>query len=459
MHLVNNRYESDELSEWDDDFEDSATPDETVDIEKSLSSLDLPPAFAKIPGGPGHLVLNGPGAGTAIVPDGDPQGEHVSIQSRDEALSGASPLFVVHRPHANAGTMPRLMASVVSATRGKVAIAASVDLPKATDKTLKKWFDDCGAASLRIADPSAYLMDPGIVKVRPLSERALRWRPYLSSDSLKSEQILDNQRALGANLLLSPGRALDPHSPQAALDEAFAQADDALAHLNLGEHLAVNLTLPSVWLSSNQLQTKLFGQLLDQEQYKIWHIRVQWPASLRATQQPTSEDLLKGYKRLAQLAADEERVLILPQTGLTGWFQLAFGSTGFGAGLSGAAQAFKEVSPGGNGNIPEVEKYFEPSLLHTVERPVHETMRRQAGFVACDCPYCPELHSRSAWDHTLAKLHALHWSGRLAGAVAAGRTREAVVRRRTRDAIQRAASLPLASISNPRHLAVWDRLL
>ncbi|WP_243076414.1 hypothetical protein [Microbacterium sp. SS28] len=446
--------------DWDEETDGVASDSLEDDLDLAPTAQTFAPRGV-LPDGATTVVLSGAGAGSAIVPHEVPREQDaVALLSRDSALSRSSPVFMVHRPHQNGILMPRLLASVASVTRGRVAAAASVALPQATNESLSTWLSSCVVASVTMADPLGYLKDPTIVRVPAVSDRARRWRPYLAEAGDDIPSLLELQRTVGANLLLTPGRALDPTNAQTALDAAFAQGDDALANLGTGERLALNLTLPATWLSSESLRAKLFAQLLDQEQFDVWHIRVQWPSTVRSLHQPLSLELLTGYKRLSQLAADEGHALLLPQTGLTGWLQLAFGGHGFGSGLFGSGQAFKEHSQGGSGGQPEVERYFEPTLLHPVERAVHDAMRRADGYVTCDCPYCPALHAKSDWDHTLARLHLMHWQGRLAGrAFEQGKSQEAAIRGAVRAAVDAAAAQPLAGISLPRHLTIWDQLL
>ena len=446
--------------DWEDEADEGALANLSEDLDVTLSS-DSSVALGALSDGTTTVVLRGPGAGsTSSTTDPSRERPAVTLLGRDGALAGASPLFLVHRPHQKGSLMPRLLASVAAATRGSVGTAVSVGLPQATNESLSVWLSSCVVASVKLADPLGYLKDPTIVRVPAVSDRARRWRPYLGEPGDDVASLLELQREVGANLLLTPGRALDPTNAQASLDRAFGQGDDALADLRPGERLALNLTLPATWLASDTLRAKLFAQLLDQEQFDVWHIRVQWPSSLRSLHQPVSLELLTGYKRLSQLAGDEGHALILPQTGLTGWLQLAFGGHGFGSGLFGSGQAFKEHSQGGSGAQPEVERYFEPTLLHPVERAVHDAMRAEQGYVMCDCPYCPALHAKQEWDHTLARLHLMHWQGRLAGlAFEQGRSQEAAIRGAVRAAVIASAAQPLAGISVPRHLSVWDQLL
>lgn len=431
-------------------------------LDEQLDQSDTQRVVATLPDGR-SLVVSGPGAGTAVLSkdhgaEANETRTHRGLATRDQALSGSQPVMIVHCPHADRSLVPRLMGSIVAATGGSVSVAASVRLPSATLSSHAGWLDSCAAASLKIADPAGYLLDGGIVRVKAVSDRSRGWAPYLDTDPIAPTSILAAQRSAGANLLLSDGRALDPGSPDKSLVKAFSEADDVLAELDSGERLALNLTLTAQWLQNPDLREKLFAELVDQEQFDIWHIRVQWPASLGTFEQPRNVDLLTGYKRLAQLAEDEERILLLPQSGLTGWLQLGFGSLGFGVGQTSSLHAFKEDNQRGGGGAPPIPRYFEPTLLHTVERSVHDALSNQPGYVECDCPFCPSLLSNADWNHKLASLHHLHWMGRLANPASA-RSRSAAVRQAVRAATRAALKQPLVGTSEPKHLPVWDRLL
>lgn len=456
--------ETEELADWDDSAGDSAESEQEAEANRQLSLAEGPSVTAALPGSNESLIVSGRGAGTVVLSDVEAQNVRTvpALRTRDEALTASTPLMFVHRPHQRGITIPHLLANVFATTEGAVSMGAAVPLPNATTTAHKEWLDSCKAASVKIADPSGYLLDSNVVRVKEISARAKRYMPYLETDPLDIDKVMQAQREAGANLLLSSGRALDPTDAQPALDAAFSEADKALAGLEPGERLALNLTLSSQWLSNATLRSALFAQLLDQEQFDVWYIRVQWSSSLRALHQPLALELLQGYKRLAQLAQDEDRVLLLPQTGLTGWLQLAFGASGFGAGPFGSGHAFKEHTQGGSGGQEPIPRYFEPTLLHSVERTVHDALSNQDGYIPCKCPYCPALlePNARAWNHELARLHHLHAMGTLAGVAAAtNKSMSAAIRRTVRAAKEAAAGQPLAGISAPQHLQVWDQLL
>lgn len=452
----------------DDEFEFSVDEDDQFDPFGLDDGDDLddgqPPQVALLSDG-SALRLTGPGAGSVVEADSSTatavtRTVQTNLPTRDALLGGRLPILLMHRPHEGGTAVPGLLASIVAATKGQVGLGTVTPLPRSTLASNVRWLSECSAASLRIADPLVFRLDGAVLPCKPPSSRSRGWWPYLEADPVDVKDVLDAQRQVGANLLLSPGRGVDPADPQLSLDRAFAEADEALAALQTGERLALNLTLPRSWLSRPPLRDQLLAHLLDEEQFDVWYIRVQWSSNLRATEQPTDIELLSGYKRLAQLADDEERTLLLPQTGLTGWLQLAFGAAGFGSGLPGSDQAFKEPI-GGGGGLQPIERYFEPTLLHTVERTMHDTLRARPGYVQCSCPYCPALHAAEDWRHGLAQMHLLHWTGRLAADAAGtglGGANKAI-RRAVRTAMSTASDEPLTGLSEPRHLAVWDRLL
>lgn len=444
--------------DWDgDDAEDEPSAD---DLEGLLQSSDLSledevgaPPTALLPDG-STLALTGPGAGRTS--DGPPDAlAAITLRNRDESLD-AGPVVLYHRPREGAGDIPRLLASVVAATRGRVSLGAVSPLGTLTAISNQAWLSSCGAAGIRIADPLCFKLDADMGQ-RPFSGVATRHWQRLLADPSNISDVLDTQREVGANLLLTSGRMLAMGDPQQALDDLCAEGDAALALLARGERVALNLTLPTEWLTDATLRGLLLDQLLDQEQFDVWYVRVLWPSSPAHPAQPTRAALLDGYKRLAQLADDEDRRLLLPQSGLTGWLQLAFGATGFGTSPTGSGQSLRREQ-GGGGGFPPVERYFEPSLLHVVERPTHDVLLRSQGYVRCTCPYCPALHSGGGWSHPLARMHHAYWCGRLAdpGSRPAG-----AVRRTVRAALREAERLSavLTGPNDPTHLQAWDRLL
>ena len=436
----------------DEDF------DEAVEAAEGLVTR-----VARLADGSGDLVLDGPGAGSVRTPSaGDESVEVSPIRDRESALDGRAPLFLVHRPYRYWRSMPRLLANIHASAGIGVALGVVSRLGMFSEDSHREFHGLCGAASVRIVDPEGSRSNPRGLRFLDTSPRQLARAPYLAPGAVVNvADVLDLQRERGANLLLTPGRALDPANPQPSLDEAFADGDEALAHLRSGERVALNLCMSADWLTSEHLRDALLAQLLDQEQFDTWYLRVQWSTSIRSHAQPILEPLLRGYRRIAELAADEGHILLLPQTGLTGWLMLAFGASGFGSGIGGAEQAFREETGGGGNGAPPIERYFERSLLHTIERTSRHIVLGDPAYVQCHCPYCAALLAGPAWSHEYAGLHQVFNAGLLTSAVAPtgrGGTHGAV-RRTVQAARHFALGKALTGLSEPRHLQVWDRVL
>jgi hypothetical protein len=418
---------------------------------------------ARLADGSGFLIVDGPGAGSVT---GHSTGldirEAAPLPGRDDALDGTLPLFIVHRPHIFHKAVPRLLAQLHAAAGGNLALGVSSWLPGATVKSHAEFSTSCSAAAVRIIDPLGFIADPQDVRVKEPSDRAVKWAPYLRGGVVSAADLLDMQRERGADLLLTSGRALDPSDARRSLAEACDEGDDALAALKPGERLAINLTMSADWLRRPQLLDALLTELIEQQQFATWHVRVQWPSSAKAWAQPTDEKLLAGYRKLAATADDEERRLLLPQTGLTGWLMLAWGTAGFGTGPFGSNQAFLEPVRGGGGK-PQIERYFERQLLHSVERTARPLLTGDPGYTQCACPYCRPLLAGAAWSHEYAGLHHLFSVGLLtaqvAQAVAGRRGTHGAVGRAVRAAARFAVGKALTGNSDPAYLRTWDQLL
>ena len=453
--------------DFDDDYDDDLFGGELSAGEDADEPADAVQGSgqvaARLPGGSGYLIVDGPGAGSVTGSGtGSDIREAAALPGRDEALDGTLPLYIIHRGPHHWRALPRLLAQLHAAAGAHLALGVASSLPMAAEQSHADFSSACTAAAVRLVDPLGYLADPQDLRVKEASPRSRGWAPYLDGGPVTPGDLLNMQRDRGANMLLTSGRALDPSDAQRSLDAACAEGDEALALLKPGERLALNLTMSAAWLTRPVLLRALLAQLVDQEQFDTWHVRVQWPGSVRAYAQPAGAGLLAGYRQLAKVAADEERRLLLPQTGLTGWLMLAFGAAGFGTGLSGSYQAFGEPGGGGGGK-PRIERYFERQLLHTVERTARALLTADPAYAPCPCPYCPPLFAGAAWSHQYAGLHYLFNAGTLAAEVApaaAGRRgTHGAVGRKVRSAQRFAAGKGLTGNSDPAHLRAWDQLL
>ena len=300
-------------------------------------------AAARLADGSGFLITDGPGAGSLTDESTGPDiRDAPPLPGRDKALDGTLPLFIVHRPYRYCDAVPRLLAQLHAAAGGNLALGVSSFMHAASPASHTDWGSSCAAAAVRIIDPAGFIADPKDVRVKEPGARALGWAPHLAGGPVPVADLLDLQRERGANLLLTSGRALDHSEARDSAAAACDEGDDALAALKPGERLALNLTVSAEWLCRPALLNTLLTELIEKQQFDTWYIRVQWPS--KPWTQPTGKDLLAGYRRLAQVADDEDRRLLLPQTGLTGWLMLAWGAAGFGTGPFSSNQAFLEPS-------------------------------------------------------------------------------------------------------------------
>jgi hypothetical protein len=457
---------SDEEQYWDE-VSDQEDADSDTNIQGTLFG-SKPSSLVRLAGSDRFLIVDGPNAGE-VSDNGD--GQRVTadsaprLRTRDEALDENVPIFLTHRGGQYHKHLPHVLARLHQAEGSNISLGAILRIPGQTASVNRDFFGKCSTAAIRIADPFCYSADKSCLRLpkNEFSQRTLEHAPYLEdvSSSDLAERVLDAQRESGANLLLTTGRALDTGNSDESIKGLFEDAEKCLALLDSGERLALNLTISSRWLAAENLRERLLNELLDREEHEIWFVRVQWRAQLSYAQL-SDESLLAGYKRLAELAMDEGRILLLPQTGITGWLMLAFGARGYGVGVSATDQAFKEPSFGRKKGSTRRERYYERQLLHTVERGVHDVLADEPDYVGCECTYCQELSSSPAWSHELAGLHSLYSSGCLAGEIQRDIDRggqRAAIRRAVRSAQRFAAGKDLVKANAPQHLPAWDRLL
>jgi hypothetical protein len=142
---------------------------------------------------------------------------------------------------------------------------------------------------------------------------------------------------------------------------------------------------------------------------------------------------------------------------------LAHGATGFGTSTSDAGQAFWEhrIMRRRRG-ATNAQKFFEASILHSVEYATHQVLEQSAGYMACDCRWCEALAATPVFNQAIADWHAVHSHGELTAAVMrdsrAGGIRGGV-RRIVKAAADFAQDKGLAGKEEPKHLPVWRQYL
>jgi hypothetical protein len=407
--------------------------------------------------------------------------------SRDAALDSGIPVLLLHREHANSALL-REVASEIQRTTTPTSLAMGwvIELPRFKPSTnANTEFDDLQGVSLRIADPVLYARGdqwgPMLLQERDGANpnSTLMLRPLMTKNSTQWDyfntaipsprdrwitQVLDAQRVSGANLLLTPGLPLDSSNPQDSLDAARGDLDFCAASLHSGERLAWNITVTHEWLTSTRLRAMLLEEIVDSA-HDVLYLRVKWPLASSTYAQLLDVDVLVGYKEISSLASDEQRTLLLPNTGGTGWINVALGASGYGLGIGSRARAFATHRFAPIGGATKPARYFERRIIHTITKVVDDALSGLPGYVACDCTFCDQLRTRATWNQPLSGAHHVlrmaHETAVLAQS--GGRGPRSVARRRVRGCQQYVSAVgstvPLVGSDNPAHLALWADLL
>jgi hypothetical protein len=416
----------------------------------------------------------------------DSLGGSSHVRSRDEALGGNLPTLLIHRGSQHFKQIPDVVNQLHGTKSASLNLGIVLNLPRVKPELAQTWLSSRCAASVRIADPELFtrpdMWGPALLlerdgpprqdePIKPLMPQTTTplwdyWTRELPSGPTSAwvADVVDAQRQAGANLILTPGLPLDQHAPVLALDQLMEQVGWARDTLQSGERLAVNVTIESPWLATSALRTRLLNSVVESDE-DVWYIRVKWPL------QPSYAELidgalLDGYREISAVMEDDERILLLPTSGGTGWVSLAWGAAGFGTGIGSGARGLVTTRPvrikGPRGAVSP--RYYERPLLHSVEKTTADALARIPGYAACSCIYCLELRERPSWSNELHGAHYLLAMGEQVAALAGGSGRRGVARRMVRDALRTRdrviGKVPLTDRDSPAHLAMWrERLL
>jgi hypothetical protein len=384
-------------------------------------------------------------------------------------LAGDRPIFLLHRSHQGGADFGPLAEAVANAAGPDVELGAIVNLPRQTATEARAILDSAGGFDLRIADPEFH--DHQAFGGTPSARRRER-APYLvgSLPRRPSDEVIDTvlrvQREAGATALLTPTGAVSTVEPERTLADAIRWVAATRAKAPT-EPLVVSLTLSRSWLTEPRLREVLLNEIVDSTE-RNWYLRVRWDPLRPRHVQLADTVLLGGYAHVAEVLSSEQKILLLPQTGLTGWLMTGLGAAGFSVGTGGPEQAFAETvqirirGP----RRPPVPRYFEPTLLHTVTAATQSTLSSSASYSQCLCGYCSRMRSGSAaidparWERDLAARHFVVSLAALQARLA-GRDRQSAARRVVAAArsVENSAAPRLTGEDRPAHLAVWEDLL
>ena len=384
--------------------------------------------------------------------------------------------FVLHRPGFHNANMPAVTRAL-RRDRPDLNVVVSQPLPRMGTVKAAEYFDSFDADSVgwRIADPEGFAMPGDVICDPPLTVPQLTKVGYVAavpepgdSHAEWNKRVVNTQRAAGANLLLTPGRSLDPNEPAKAIGRSVQVVNDLLENVASDEYPAWNLTIGSTWLVDDRLRNTLLAELVDHDEISTWYIRVYWPLIKRTYGQTLSPEVLHGYRELCQTATREDKVLILPNSGVTGWRTLAWGSSGFGSGSSSPLQAWSERPKiAARKGVPRstVDRYYSRPLLHTITVDTHRALQDEMSdedYPACSCRFCIEQADDIVWRRDLAAQHAAFSFGDMAGAVAQAHDRMSHIADVIADARSTLTAIPnsleLAAAEAPEHLEVWRGL-
>lgn len=430
------------------------------------------------------VLVGGPRSG-AVVPSSAAgaatrAGSAVAVPDVAAALAPGSALMLVHRPGRYARRVPGALARVhTDFGASGLALGASVGLPHVGEAEAEAFLQSCGVAAVRIADPEGFALPTDLIADPVLTPNQQGKVGYVAAapaagtaaTTAWNQRVVRAQRSGGANVLMTPGRSLDPADGVAALADASQALDDLLSEVRADELPAWNLTLPHAWLIDRALRNLLLSELVDRDDVDVWHVRVRWPLIKKSYGQNLDTNLLDGYAELARTARREGKALILPTTGLTGWVTLGWGTTGFGTGSSAATQAWADtprIAARKGVTRTTVHRHQVSPLLHTITVDSHDNLRRSlpaASYPACPCPYCAALSAAPTWQPEIAAAHVIYAMGELAARVASARPadREQVISgtvstaKALFDGLTPAQALDAKEA--PDHLAVWDAAL
>lgn len=375
------------------------------------------------------------------------------------------PIFLLARSYAGGDDFNALVTNVNAAAGTAVQTGTIVNLPRHGVDAARRLVDGLPGVGIRIVDPELHEHpDFGVT----VSDQRRQRAPYLDRpiparpERAFVTQVIQAQRDAGATVLLTATGRVDEADGERSLARAMRWVHASRAEAPTQE-LAVNLTLSRTWLTSPQLREALLNELVDSNE-RLWYLRVRWEALRPRHAQLTDSALLDGYRTLLETARLEGKVVLLPQTGLGGWFLTGLGAGGFSTGTGGPEQAYAdpvEIRIRGK-RRPPVPRYFEPEVLATLGLPGRRRIAAQQAYRACPCPYCARMarangdFDATRWDRDQALRHQVVSLARLAAATAAGDRRAATrtVVAQAADAADRATPT-LTGEDRPTHLAPW----
>ncbi|MFD3687158.1 hypothetical protein ACFWTE_20350 [Nocardiopsis sp. NPDC058631] len=477
--------------EWENEgsgFQEDA--EDEFPLEEAGSALSDRP-YESIPiqtiDGQYYLVLSGenPGSIVPIASDSSNKTNRTAPHIRNESqiFDSDLPLMLLNLTGRTVDQGNELLSRLHAEYGEHLNLGVCASLARHNKSKINKAFD-CSVATVKIADPEAFLVDHAslvlegdnptdftnpdtALKVERRVAARSRRAAYFEMERSGIEwikAILEAQREVGANVFLTSGKSLRSSDFRQSLDEIIAEGNDAIECLEPGERLALNLTIPLDCILNETFFNEILNELLEHDEFDTWYIRTQWRPD-RESNQLKDATILHRYKRLSELAEDEEKILILAQTGWVGWNFLGHGATGFSTGPSQNAQKFQQYAiTRRRKGVGQNERFFEKSLLNVVDGSMHASLRNESDYVSCECRWCDEIDSSPLFSHIAASWHEVYCQGALSAEIQRSAElrrggRRSYLRRTIDSALLFAQGKGLVGRENPTFLRTWRDLI
>lgn len=349
----------------------------------------------------------------------------------------------------------------------KWRVNATVPVPSYQPETAREKLERFDTlAKLVIADPQAHRVEFPYAN----RGRAREHYDYLACsdphDKVEEfvEQVLSVQVALGRKYILSPAlrHGAVPGQKNLRATRRFAHAAAESAHLK-GKRLLVGAHVTEAVIADSDARNDWLDELVDWPDGPV--VLSCWMTPPDSFKQYSRRDPLVGLRATVDSLAQNDRPVVLPQTGLFGWLMLAFGAQTFGSGIDSSMMCLA-VRPGGGGGAERLKWYFLPQFLGFVLADEARKIGELKDYEKCPCPYCGglPLGQSGSWDFNRAGLHYLWWCGRLASEADQAAVPLTAVRNRIDAArefwrVVQAAKVVLDPRSVPNHLAVWSEVV
>lgn len=375
-------------------------------------------------------------------------------------LNKGRPVLLIHQPYQRGGAALKVGIEL-AANKQQVGYLASYDNVRAG--TVDKGLKDASNLPLRLAD-AGYRFDRemGAVPkaaswiVRPAPSSAATWDTTI-------DEAAAAQRALGLDAIITPSPEIGGAQAINMLRAAFDAARRGFAKKPAGDPAwFARLTLRDEWLVNKQNRVAILNEVSNLPDDVGIALHVLW----RKTNPETDSGLLEGLKLFALQLKNDDRSLILLNSGVVGWLSLAWGVNALSAGLSGRSWATSWQRGGGakkgQPKPPDINWYFEPSLLRRFDDKEHALLAAQPAYTQCTCAYCTALTTTN-WQPT-AYQHALYALAVLTNQVAAkpaGQRRQQVLDLVNAAETKWNALVPnaLSTTLKPTHLQTWKSVL